>query len=347
LEELLPKDNETIHLPLDGPVLPNEPQGFSAEQMIRCDECLRANPPTRVNCLYCGTALPLTEESARLRKPSLRQPEKHEVGFNSIFVSIANEGSITEASKLLRLAEDKLDDIINSKERLPLARTASPDEARLVVERLQELGITVQTLSDDELGLKPEAVVRPRSFTFQNESVVINHTGGRESVEIPWSSFRLIVSGRLFVSKVEVQERMSRKTEKEILDTSQFFSDELVFDLYADPHEQTWRIGATSFDFSCLQDEKTLVSGENLNRLRGVIASRAPNCRRDDSYLEVRQRLECVWPMEQETYSQGWRRERPGKYSLGAATVNSNETQFTRYSRLLRYFEFKMENVSR
>ena len=39
-----------------------------------------------------------------------------------------------------------------------------------------------------------------------------------------------------------------------------------------------------------------------------------------------------------ETQSSGWRRERPGKLSVGVATTKSNETQFTRYSRL-RYWE--------
>ena len=341
----MPKDNETIHLPLDGPVLPSEPQGFSAEQMIRCDECLRANPPTRVSCLYCGAALPLTAESAKLRKPTLRQPEKHEPGFNSIFVALEREDVLPEASKLLKMTADKLDSIINSQLCLPLARTASRDEAQLVFERLQDLGIRVLTLSDEELGLLIELVVRPRSLTFGGETVAINQPGGREPVEIPWTSLRLLVSGRLNIKKVEVQERMSRKAENEILDTSQFFSDELVFDLYSDSHEQTWRIGANSFDFSCLEDQKTLVSGENLQRLREAIAARAPNARLDNSYAELRQRLEAVWPMDHETYSQGWRRQRPGKYSLGAATVNSNETQFTRYSRLRRYFELNPQAI--
>jgi hypothetical protein len=47
--------------------------------------------------------------------------------------------------------------------------------------------------------------------------------------------------------------------------------------------------------------------------------------------------LDLVWAPEQETKSSGWRRERPGKLSLGMATIRSNENQFTRYSQL-RYF---------
>jgi hypothetical protein len=52
----------------------------------------------------------------------------------------------------------------------------------------------------------------------------------------------------------------------------------------------------------------------------------------------LRQILDLVWTAQQETQSSGWRRERPGKLSVGVATINSNEVQFTRYSRLRRYF---------
>jgi hypothetical protein len=335
----LPKDNETIRLPLDGPVLPSEPQGFSVEQMIRCDECLRANPPTRPSCLYCGAALPMTAESAKLRKPTLRRPEKHELGFNSIFIVLDHLDVLTDAANLLKLPAAEFERIVETRQRLPLARTATREDAELISERLQELGIKVLTLSDEDLGLTPELLVRPRSFSFTEESIVIHHTRGKEPVQVYWSDLRLIVAGRLVVKKVEVQERMSRKAENEILDTSQFFSDELVFDLYSTHYEQTWRIGANSFDFSCLENQKTLVSGENVETLNRLIAQRGSQLRVDNSYSELRPQLEAVWSVDQETYSQGWRRERPGKYSLGAATVNSNETQFTLYSRLLRYFE--------
>jgi hypothetical protein len=335
----LPKDNETIQLPLDGPVLPSEPQGFSHEQMIRCEECLRANPPTRVNCLYCGAALPLTEESAKLRRPTLRQPEKHEPGFNSIFVSLEDTNDLINAASLLKLPLEILEGIVATKQPLPLARTASIEEAELVFDRLHDVGIKVITLSDEELGLRTEPVVRVRSLSLEAESLIVNQGGGKEAVEVAWSRLFLIVSGRLVVKKVEVKERMSRKAENEILDMSQFFSDELVFDLYSSAHDETWRIGANSFDFSCLSSEKTLVSGENLKRLMDVVVSRASGVRLDNSYAEMRFHLDNVWSMDQETHSQGWRRQRPGKFSMDAATVISNETQFSRYSRLRRYFE--------
>ena len=47
---------------------------------------------------------------------------------------------------------------------------------------------------------------------------------------------------------------------------------------------------------------------------------------------------QLAWGMQAETQSSGWRRERPGKLSVGMATIKSNESQFTRYSRLRYYF---------
>jgi len=337
----LPKDNETIHLPLDGPVLPAEPQGFSPEQMIRCDECLRANPPTRVNCLYCSATLPLTESSAKLRKPLLKQPDKHEPGYNCILVAheeiqLSRE-SVEDAARLLKLSKENLQSLVSAKAPLPLARTASREEAELVVERLSDLGLKTLSISDEELGLHQEYLVRPRSFQIEEDGLLLTYSGGTNVVRIAWSDLQLLVSGRLLEKKLEVKERMSRGSENELLDASQFFFDEPIFDLYYFSGSHAWRVGANSFDFSCLNDQKGLVAGDNLKTLRDLVVSKSSHLKVDDSFNTLRTLLELVWPTEQETQSTGWRRERPGRLSVGAIMLNSNEAQFTRYSRLRRY----------
>jgi hypothetical protein len=341
LEELLPKDNETIHLPLDGPLTPSEPTGFAPEEMIRCEECLRANPPTRFACLYCDSPLPLNESTAHLRKPILRTPEKHQLGFNCILIQTnsgpSNGDSLSKAAELLKLKVESLENIIALKAPMPLARTASREEAELVNERLRELGFETVQLSDDDLG-KDDTVVRVRSVHIDDNSLSLQQAGNQTSIALSWDDLRLIVSGRLVVQKVEVTERVSLRPETEILDTSEFFSDEPVLDLYSSTHDRTWRIGTNNFDFSCLHDQKSFVAGENLSKLLALICSRCPSVQHDSAYNELRNTLQLVWPTEQETESRGWRRERPGKYSLGAVTANTNRSQFTRYSRLRRYF---------
>jgi hypothetical protein len=341
LEELLSKDNETIHPPLDGPVNSLETPRFSPDQMIRCEACLRANPPTRLNCMYCEAALPLSESSAHLRKPILRQPEKHEPGFNCILIPDRNtleaRNRIEDVASLLRLKPDDVWNIIQVGSSLPLARTANRDEAELVSERLRSLSLQTLVLSDEELGLSSEWLIRPRSFQFDEEALQMHLPGSRGVITINWSELILVVSGRIVTTRFEVTERMSRKSENDIVDTSEFFNDEAVFDLYAMKHKQTWRIGSSSFDFSCLQEQKTLVGGENLKRLYALVISKADNIKAVDDYNRIKALMEPIWPRDEHTQSRGWRRDGPGKYSLGAATLHSNEAQFTRYSRLCQY----------
>src|ERR1051325_9381926 len=79
--------------------------------MIRCEECLRANPPTRVSCLYCVAPLPLTETSARLIKPVLRPPEKHQLGYNNILLphdQAVGDSVIAGAAALLKLSAENV-----------------------------------------------------------------------------------------------------------------------------------------------------------------------------------------------------------------------------------------------
>ena len=330
----MPKDNENIRLRLIGPVEPSEPQGFAPDQMITCEECLRANPPTRINCLYCSVPLPLTESSARLRRPVLRRPEKHQLGYNTIFLPSGETFSaetIKDAATLLKLKETDLERILAEGIPLPLARTASGEEAELVFERLKELGFRVLTLADEGL------VKRVKSMAFSESQLTINSGHSKDEIEAPWSKVILLVAARLVEKRVEVKEVKTRRAENEILDTSEFFSDEPVIDVYLSTHPETWRVSASGFDFSCLGAEKALITSENMRRLQRRLVAHATDARFDDSYRRLQPLLDLVWGPEQETKSSGWRRERPGKLSLGMATIKSNESQFTRYSRLLYY----------
>lgn len=330
----MPKDNENI--PFLGPVEPSEPIGFSAEQMIRCEECLRANPPTRVTCLYCVAPLPLSETSASLRKPVLHPPEKHQLGYNNILLpqdqAITTE-VVAEAAALLKLTQENLQEILSQRIPLPVARTASREEAELVFIRLRDLGLQCLTLSDDDLGLSD--LKRVRSMSFGETSVTM------QDIEFSWTDIKLILPARLFETRFEVKERMTRKPENDILDTNEFFKDEAVIDVYTTTHSSTWRVNANGFDFSCLGKEKSLVANENIGKLQRLMVGKAVNAQVDESYNRVRNLLELVWTTQAETQSSGWRRERPGKLSVGMATTKSNEAQFTRYSRLRYYLRLR------
>ncbi|HEV2884066.1 MAG TPA: hypothetical protein VGW36_04375, partial [Pyrinomonadaceae bacterium] len=153
-------------------------------------------------------------------------------------------------------------------------------------------------------------------------------------VSLQWSELTLILSGLLIVKRVELKEQKSTGGQQRIADSNQFFTDELVLELFVAGQPVPYRIAVNSFDFSCLGKEKSLLTRENITRFINVIREKAPHVVYDDSYNSVRKALEPVWPSEQQNTSSGWRRERPGKYSVGSATEISNERQFSLYSRL-------------
>ncbi len=304
--------------------------------MVRCETCLRANPPTRLNCLYCGGGLPQTEQALDLQRPVLRPLEKWEQGYNNILMTAVpnvTAEALAAASDILRLQADDLRKLLSSSLPLPLARPASLNEAKLIERRLHSLGIDSRIMPDVDLSLDAMPLLKIRSLELDETGIYAYQSPETEAIPINWSDLVLIVTGRLVFRRVELTEKKSSRADK-IIDASEFATDETVFDFYTRKGSASYRIAANSFDFSCLGSAKGLLTSENLSNLMQMFRERAPNVVFDDSFNGVRRLLEFVWPSEQQNQSSGWRRERPGKYNLGTVTGVNNEAQFLRYSRL-------------
>lgn len=317
--------------------------------MIRCEECLRANPPTRVNCLYCAAVLPTDEVTFHLKKPTLRPLEKWEQGYNNIlWPSPANltEAGLEEAAVLLRLATPDLVTILDFGLPLPVARAATRDEAWLVQRRLEPMGISTRIVPDSELGSEEMTTAKLRAIEIDDSGIRAFQTPETPALYIEWSNIDLLVSGRLITRRVEVKEQKGARPDNSIVGSSEFFTDEPVFELHSRGLAASYRFAANSFDFSCLGKTKSLLAAENLATLLNRFCENAPEAERDESYNLVRKALEVVWPSQQQNEASGWRRERPGKYIVGSATETSNDTQFVRYSRLRYYLqsEAKVKN---
>jgi hypothetical protein len=95
---------------------------------------------------------------------------------------------------------------------------------------------------------------------------------------------------------------------------------------------------AENFDYSCLGAAKSLTAAENFKRLVETLRERAPRAVYDDSYRSVRHSLKFAWPLAEQTEAGSLKRIRPGRYNAEAVTSVTNETQFTRYGRLLQHF---------
>jgi hypothetical protein len=323
--------------------LRSEPRGFAPAQMVRCEVCLRGNPPTRTSCLYCAAQLPTTETNASLQKPTLRPLEKWEQGFNVVLVpgsaaSLTME-SLQEMANLLRLRLEDLKRITEAREPLPLARATTPDEASLIERKLKEMGANSLVVADSELGIEESTPKRARALELSDSALVLYQTGGDSVWSIDWKEIMLLVMGRLFIRHIEVEERRGRRAENEIMDAREMNTDEAVLDIHASQNAGQWRITASNFDFSGLGSQKKLVAGQNFSTLVEILKARATEAAYDDSYNRVRHLLATVWPLEQETESRGWRHKGPGRVSTEAVTRSDNEIQFTRYSRLRRYLQ--------
>ena len=162
----MPKDNENIPFFGDEPLMPSELLGFAPDQMVRCEECLRSNPPTRLSCLYCAGPLPVSEKTAALLKPSLKPMENWALGYNNICLPQATEISseaLSEAAGLLKLDLKDIRLLLSSPTPMPLARTDTRDEAELIERRLKALGVETAIISDADLELRESPPVRLRS----------------------------------------------------------------------------------------------------------------------------------------------------------------------------------------
>jgi len=341
LEDLLPKDNESIPLFEDGPVGPSEPPGYAPGEMVRCETCLRANPPTRVNCLYCGAVLPVNENYLHLQQPTLRPLEKWEQGYNIILKPVAAEtlpgNTLTEAAKLLKSSSESLSRLVSFQMAMPLCRAASFDEASLIQRRLQDLQLETHIVTDKELEME-KPVIRIRAAQIGDSGMMLTQAGGSKGLWLPWDDIRLLASGQLVMKEVETRDQKKARGEGQLLEATETFTDEAAIDIYGSDTE-SYRIAANNFDFSCLGEQKGLLASNNFLTLINLLRARAPHAVYDDSYKLVRQVLEVAWPSEQQTMSRGWRREFPGKYSIGSVTAASNEVQFTRYTRLLYHLK--------
>src|SRR3712207_8752730 len=71
----------------------------------------------------------------------------------------------------------------------------------------------------------------PRSTLFPYTTLFRSYHSGTEQANVSWSDVILIIPGRIIETTLEMKERMTRKQENEILDTSEFRSEEHTSEL--------------------------------------------------------------------------------------------------------------------
>ena len=312
---------------------------YASEEMIACEKCRRQNPPNRLKCLYCGAELTFTDEQSSFLKPVLRKLEAWEKGFNLIYLpsgaGALGEPEMKEIGRMTRLEKDVLEQIFAAGKPLPVARAESEKEARIVGQRLGELGVETALIGDEELAAD-RPPTRLRGLEFSGETLILKPFNTDAPIELHREQLTLIVTGAVFEKRIEAMEKLNKKGENTLLSATETATDEKLFDLYARTGGKTgFRVEQNGFDFSPLGAEKSLLAAENIDRLARKLAEFAPQARFIEDYTKLRGALGAVWEISERRDSKGLVRERFGRFSLGNVTTVSNAEQFTKYSRML------------
>jgi len=320
-------------------------QSFALDEMITCEACLRANPPTRSNCFYCAANLP---QAAKAPAPEAAQePMSETAGPTNAtggFLLVLTPGqanspagaSLTDIASELHLRVTDVESVLGLGGAFPLARAVTEEQAKALVAKLSSLGIGAEVFQEGALNLDLPAK-RIRALEVSDHSLTALLPSGK-GFSVNWDDLILIASGRLLINRIEVEER-KRRGRSQPLDSRELFSDEPICDLYIRTDEVGYRISSGSFDFSCLGEQKAMTAFENFTTLVNLLRMRAPNAEVDDSYHSLRAVFGNVWPLEPQTRTGEWRRSGAGKVNVSTVTTIDNEIQFNRYSRLRRYLK--------
>ena len=104
----------------------SRPRSFAPAEMITCDSCLRANPPTRQTCLYCGDRLLATEPIEAPQVESAATPDAAATCFYVVLPVGPNGLDESVLERVASRSELKLPDLksaLRAGGALPLAQT--------------------------------------------------------------------------------------------------------------------------------------------------------------------------------------------------------------------------------
>lgn len=317
------------------------PRTFTPDEMVTCDACLRANPPTRGNCLYCGELLPAGET---VQVTSAPQGSNVVAASNGAYVVLTRLADIDESiverlAARLQLETPDLQTALSAKGTLPLTHVDSAEQAASLIDELRTWGINATLVNDSAIQSSADnRKIRTLEFSDLRLTGLVGASG--TSLKESWSDLVLAVTGRLQITSVEDVVRRKRSGQKP-LEHREMTADDSILDLYSRSGAAGWRIIASSFDFSCLAERKGMTAFENFRTLIEVLRERAPNLEVDNSYKGARQLLANVWPLVTSTRTGGLRRSGTGKVDTSTFTTTDNETQFNNYSRLLCFVKMQ------
>jgi hypothetical protein len=317
---------------VDGIPVMSEEIGYSAEELVACGQCSKANPPNRLNCFYCGAALELAPEIAAGIQFRPGEIEDWEPGVNLVSVGDVDQAALTAIGSAIVFDAEMPAPAAPFEGPVPLLRVRV-EEAEAVAARLSSAGLQVRQIQDRSMDLD-QPTARLKGIVFEPDSIELVLFNADEVVRITTADVLLIVCGAIFKSSSEATIKKTRKETKQV-DEKFDASDHSVIDIYTSHDHRGFRVIPHGFDFSCLGTSKSLLAVENFRALKDLLRSSFPNAVFDDSYIAKLSVLDHVWPRKITNTSKGMQRV-GWKLLRSIGESISNETQFTRYSRMRR-----------
>ncbi|MCS6874291.1 MAG: hypothetical protein RML33_08300 [Acidobacteriota bacterium] len=302
---------------------------IETNNLISCPRCHRLSPPTRHNCLYCGTEIIISNNSSKKH----RKPEPWEKGYNLVILNYFQENYFSQKPhQSIDIDPEDLQSLINQKAKAPISRVLSRQEAEELARALEAIGLICDIVPDVALEKMPK---RLRRIDFQEEKTILTLFSGKV-LEIDRNNLTLVVEGKVFRKRIHaVEER--RKKRNQLKESSEFDEDELLADIYIDEHSTGYRILPTGFDFSSLGSEKRNLAVENFPILIEKLIKSSPKVHFINNYPKIRKTLDKIWPVEEKHNRIRWRRKSFGSYEFENEILFSNLEQFNKYSNLQWY----------
>src|SRR5256885_5506345 len=231
-------------------------KSFSPDELLTCDVCLRANPPTRAACIYC--AAPLTSGATIVPKENEAEPQPAVSTGCYVVVppkalSVVDENLLDQLAKTIQLKNTDLKTVLISHSPLLVARTH--EKANQTVSDLREVGIEGLLITDEDLQLSVgNRTIRALELT--DEGLMGLPVSSAARLPARWDELRLVVIGRLQTHRSEVEERRRRGGLKPIARRG-VADEESGLGLYVPSSPTRRRIFGSKFDLSCLRERNT------------------------------------------------------------------------------------------
>jgi hypothetical protein len=310
---------------------------FDQSELIACEKCLRANPPDRTACLYCGRPLSTEVIRADIAKINYRPPEPWESGYSLVYSGkdLPDGRAIESAADLLRLERDDLVTMLSIEGSVPLIYVRSLTDANILAAQLSQNKFDCAIAGDDLLQANTPPT-RVRSIVLDRDEVLLQDFNTDKFSPVNVNDQVLIVIGSLLKTSTELKGKISKRVLKNA-EESTAISDEAVVDIYPPNDFYGFRIRASGFDFSCLGERKQPIATANMATLIDELRSRFASGVFVESFAAAAPLIGDIWPLSESRVSSSVTRSTLGGIHKQKVTALDNNVQFTKFSRLQRH----------